>query len=147
MLRNIPAILTPPLYDILYSMGHGDRIVIVDANFPASSNAQRLCMMPQLGACETLALLLQFIKVDTFIQNPVTYMEVVPDDPYTPDIWQDFSRIFAEGSDVPVNPAFLSREAFYSATKDAYAVIATGERRRYANIILTKGIIEYGLMG
>ena len=37
MLRNIPPILSPELLKVLAEMGHGDTIVIGDANFAAAS--------------------------------------------------------------------------------------------------------------
>ena len=41
MLRNIPPILSPELLKVLAEMGHGDTIVIVDANFAAASMAKK----------------------------------------------------------------------------------------------------------
>ena len=37
MLKGIPHIIPPELLKILCEMGHGDRLVIADANFPAQS--------------------------------------------------------------------------------------------------------------
>jgi L-fucose mutarotase len=42
MLKGIPPILSPDFLKILLEMGHGDEIVIADANYPAASNARRL---------------------------------------------------------------------------------------------------------
>ncbi|MCD7793761.1 MAG: fucose isomerase, partial [Alistipes sp.] len=42
MLKNIPSVLSPELLKILMEMGHGDEIVLGDANFPAASTARRL---------------------------------------------------------------------------------------------------------
>lgn len=41
MLRNIPPILSPELLKVLAEMGHGDTIVIGDANFAAASMAKK----------------------------------------------------------------------------------------------------------
>ncbi len=38
-------------------------------------------------------------------------------------------------------PDTLERFAFYEAAKQAFAIVQTGERRPYGNIILTKGVI------
>ena len=35
MLKHIPTILSPELVKYLMEMGHGDEVVIADANFPA----------------------------------------------------------------------------------------------------------------
>ena len=37
MLKNIPKILSPDLLSVLARMGHGDEIILSDANFPAMS--------------------------------------------------------------------------------------------------------------
>ncbi len=42
MLRNIPACISPDLMHALMSMGHGDEIVLADADFPAATNSKRL---------------------------------------------------------------------------------------------------------
>ena len=42
MLKGIDPVLGPDLLAILRAMGHGDEIVIADANFPAAANARRL---------------------------------------------------------------------------------------------------------
>ncbi|MBP0651294.1 fucose isomerase, partial [Mycobacterium tuberculosis] len=36
----------------------------------------------------------------------------------------------------------LERFAFYARARQAYAIVATGERRLYGNIILKKGVIR-----
>ncbi len=37
MLKGIPKILSPELLKVLAEMGHGDRLVLSDGNFPAES--------------------------------------------------------------------------------------------------------------
>jgi len=57
MLRGISPLLTSDLLHILASMGHGDRIAIVDANFPAA--AGRLLHLPGVDAAVALAAVLR----------------------------------------------------------------------------------------
>ena len=47
MLKNLDPLLSPDLLFVLAAMGHGDELAIVDANFPALSNARRLIRRPQ----------------------------------------------------------------------------------------------------
>ncbi|MBZ2071865.1 fucose isomerase, partial [Streptococcus sanguinis] len=42
MLKHIPTILSPELVKYLMEMGHGDEVVIADANFPAHRIGQRV---------------------------------------------------------------------------------------------------------
>jgi L-fucose mutarotase len=46
----------------------------------------------------------------------------------------------AEGKSIKVTE--MERFAFYERARGAYAMIATGERRLYGNIILVKGVIR-----
>ncbi len=141
MLKNIDPIITAPLLTVLKEMGHGDEIVVVDTNFPASSVGQRIIHMPGLEAKRVVDAILSLMPLDTFVDSPAATMR--PGDP------KDASAIFqqfqdscdkAEGRKVSVEP--VERFAFYERARRAYAVVATGERRLYGNIILTKGIIR-----
>lgn len=141
MLNGIPRIIPPELLKILAEMGHGDEIVLADGNFPAVSMGQRVVRCDGSGAPELLDAILQLFPLDTFVPKPVGFMQVVPGDPYKPEIWEEYRRVFARhGYDDPVE--YIERFAFYDRTRQAYAVVAAGEMARYANVILKKGIIE-----
>jgi L-fucose mutarotase len=142
MLLNLPKMLVPELYGILYSMGHGDQIVIADANFPAATNAKRLCVMPGLSATEMLELILAFIPIDTYVPHPVTYMAVAEGDSYVPDIQADFARIMKAKTGSAPDALSVPRADFYRMARESYAVAITGEHRLYGNIIVAKGVIS-----
>ncbi|MCV6604339.1 MAG: fucose isomerase [Porticoccaceae bacterium] len=141
MLKNIPPLLGPELLKLLRAMGHGDEIAIVDANYPADSNAQRLVRLDGATATETLQAILSVLPLDTFVDHPVHTMQVVGDANAVPDIVSEFHSIVARQESNPVQPATLERFAFYDRVKNAYAIVSTGETRLYGNILLTKGII------
>lgn len=42
MLKGIPSLISPEMLKILMEMGHGDKLVLGDGNFPAASCAKRL---------------------------------------------------------------------------------------------------------
>ena len=96
MLKGIPSVLSLELLKVLIEMGHGDEIVIADGNFPAASVAQRLIRSDGNGVPELLDAILRFFPLDTFVDNPVALMAVVPGDTYKPTIWEDYRRILAE---------------------------------------------------
>lgn len=141
MLMGIPAILQPDLLKTLMEMGHGDEIVIADGNFPAASCAARLIRSDGNGVCELLRAIVRFFPLDTFVPLPVALMAVVPGDDYVPAIQAEFRQIIAQAANPPSAFEYLGREAFYQRAKAAYAVVATSETARYANIILKKGIV------
>jgi len=141
MLKGIPAILPPELLKILMEMGHGDEIVIADGNFPAASYAQRLIRCDGHNVPELLDAILKFFPLDSYVDAPVTLMQVVPGDKVETPIWEVYKEIVTKHE--PVNNKFehIERFAFYERAKKAYAIIATGEKALYANIILKKGVV------
>ena len=141
MLKNINPLLSPELLKILRAMGHGDEIAIVDANYPAASNAQQLVRMDGCSATEVLDALLSVLPLDTYVEHPVHSMQVVGDPQAVPEIVSEFHSIVAKQESNPVVPASLERFAFYERVKTAFAVISTGETRLYGNVLLTKGVI------
>ncbi|MCP5064913.1 MAG: fucose isomerase [Ignavibacteriae bacterium] len=142
MLKNIPNILSPELLKILMEMGHGDELVIADGNFPAASMAKRLVRLDGHGVPEVLEAVLKLFPLDTFDDNPVQLMEVVPGDNIEQTIWNEYKKIIKNSSEPFDSFGFIERFIFYNRAKEAFAVVATSESALYANIILKKGIIS-----
>ncbi len=141
MLKGISPIISPELLKILMEMGHGDEICIGDGNFPAASIAQRLVRLDGHGVTEVLDAILALMPLDTYVEAPVSLMQVVPGDPVVPTIWDDYKAVVKkhEGDRKIEN---IERFAFYEKAKKCYAVVATGETAIYANIILKKGVVK-----
>lgn len=141
MLLGIPPIFSPDLFAILMEMGHGDEIVLADANFPSASIARRLVRSDGHPIVPLLDAILRFLPLDRYVREPVLCMAVVPGDETRPTIWEDYRRVLAERAAPVPELAFLERFEFYERAKQAFAVVATGERALYANIILKKGVV------
>ena len=139
MLKNVPKLLSPELLKILCEMGHGDEIVIADANFPSANYGKRVIRADGIGGIEMLDAILKMIPLDTYVDENFLLMETVQGDP-TPEIWADYYKVATE-VDENFRPGTIERFAFYDRAKQAYAVIATGESQIYANIIIKKGVI------
>jgi L-fucose mutarotase len=139
MPKSINPLLTGDLLAILSDMGHGDEIVITDANFPAASIARRLVRLPGLSATDVLAAVLSVLPLDDFVDHPAAAMDAPGE---RPAVYPEFESALkrAEGRAIALQP--VDRFAFYDRARAAYAVIATGERRLYANIILKKGVLR-----
>lgn len=140
MLKGIPSVLSPDLLKILMEMGHGDELVIGDGNFPAAGIAHRLVRLDGHDVPEILNAILKLFPLDSYVDAPITLMEVVRGDSTVPIIWEDYRRIIAEYEQAQIEK--VERFAFYERAKKAYAIIATGETALYANIILRKGVIK-----
>lgn len=145
MLKNIPAILSPDMLKVLCEMGHSDKIVIADANFPSESMGKNAIVLRADGhsATDILDAVLTLFPLDTYVDAPVTLMEVMPGDEVETPIWDDYKAIVTRYDDRGENAVGTTeRFAFYEKVKnEAYAIIATGEKALYANIILQKGVL------
>ena len=142
MLIGIDPLLGPELLCHLRAMGHGDYLLIADANFPAGS-AERLVRSEGVTAPQMLAAVLSVLPLDSFTDSAVCVMQVVGKPGTFAPITDEFRQIVAARSGQKFsNIVGLERFAFYERARGAYAVISTGERRLYGNIILQKGVIE-----
>ena len=141
MLKRIPKILSPQLVKTLMEMGHGDEIVIADANFPSCSISDNVISAAGLLGVDILHAVLQLFPLDTYVDEQVLLMEVAPGDDYMPLIWDEYESVL-NNSDESFTIGYLERFAFYERAKKSYAVIATGEEALYANIILKKGVVK-----
>jgi len=142
MLKGIDPLLSPELLHALAAMGHGDEIAIVDANFPAASTARRLIRLDGADAPAALAAILSVLPLDSFVDDPLKTMAIVGDAAKTPDAVRDFARVVERTQGRPVKLTPVERHAFYERARAAWAIVATGERRFYGNIIVTKGVID-----
>ena len=146
MLKGIPKIISPELLKVLSEMGHSDRIVIADGNFPAESMGKNAIVIRAdgHGIPELLDAILTVFPLDTYTDKPAVLMQLMERDVgrvETP-IWDEYKKIISKhddrGADALGN---IDRFDFYEEAKKCYAIIATGESAIYANIMLQKGVI------
>ena len=142
MLKNINPILSPELLKILSEMGHGDEIVIADANFPSVNYGQRVVRADGISGTQMLDAVLSVFPLDTYSEQNFILMQLVPSDvgKVNPTIWEEYKTIATKHDD-NMRLGDEERFAFYERAKKAFCVIATGEKAIYANIILKKGVI------
>jgi L-fucose mutarotase len=141
MLRGIDPILSPHLLRILRAMGHGDDVVIADANFPGESTAVEFVRLDGVDAVRTLRAVLSVLPLDSFVDDPAISMQMVNDPEGVPPVVAEFQKTIDEVADHPARIRPFERFAFYERARGAFAVIQTGERRLYGNLILKKGVI------
>lgn len=142
MLIGIPSIISPELLKVLMEMGHGDEIVLADANFPAASHAQRLIRCDGHPIPELLDGILRLFPLDPYVAKPAALMEVVPGDTVETPIWDVYGTRIRERAGLESPFETVERFAFYERARKAYAIVATGEGALYANLILKKGVIS-----
>ncbi|XID94058.1 L-fucose mutarotase [Paenibacillaceae bacterium WGS1546] len=142
MLKGISSLISPELLKILMEMGHSDEIVLADGNFPAASHARRLVRADGHGAPELLDAILRLFPLDQYVDKPVALMKVMPGDTVETPIWSVYAEIIEARTGLAAPFEEVERFAFYERAKQAYAIVATGERALYANLILKKGVIS-----
>ena len=143
MLKNIPPLLTPDALHALASMGHGDDVAIVDANFPAAGLAckggARLVQLAGANATQVLQAVLQVLPLDDFVPQAAWTMQVVGDASAVPEPVAEFAAALRQAGEAPA--ATLERFEFYQRAQAAFLILRTGESRKYGNIVLRKGVI------
>ena len=141
MLKNIPPLLGPDLLGILRAMGHGDEIAIVDANYPADAAGPALVRLDGVSATDVLEAVLTLMPLDDFVDEAAIVMQVVGDASARPPVVDEFDAIVKK-HEPKMGVSSLERFAFYDRVKTGYAIVQSGERRLYGNILLKKGIIR-----
>lgn len=141
MLKNIPPLLGPELLSTLRAMGHGDEIVLADANFPAEFLGPMTIRADGISATDMLDAILTVMPLDDFVEEAAIGMAVVGDPSARPPIFGEFEAILSQHEPTR-RYSTIERFAFYDRAKKAAAVVQTGEGRLYGNIILKKGVIR-----
>ncbi len=143
MLKGIPDIISPELLKILHEMGHGDELVLGDSNYPAASTARRLVRADGHRMTAVLDAILELFPLDTYVERPVAVMQRVPGDKTPSDVHDEVRAIVRrrdERGDGAVEE--VERFAFYARAKEAYAVVATTEKKAYGCVIVKKGVVR-----
>ncbi len=141
MLKNIPTNISADLIKVLMAMGHGDELVIADANYPAFAYPDIVVDCTGQNIPELLTSILSLIPLDQYVENPTTFMAVLPNDPYIPEIWDTYREIGKKYEQDGLREVTINKFDFYDQSQKAYAVIKTSEKALYANVILKKGVL------
>lgn len=137
MLRNIPACISPDLMHALMSMGHGDEIILADADFPGPALSKRLIRADGVPLTDLLAAILPFFPLDGFVKHPAAVMDYRPWSAAEPDSYVKFRETFTAQKCLVPEFELVERFAFYERARQVYAVVMTAERD--GNLILKKG--------
>ena len=140
MLKGISPLISPQLLEVMARMGYGDELVLADAHFPGESLGKRVIRADGLRVADLLEAILPLFELDSYIPHPVIMMEPVAGDQSDPKVEASYRK-----SIVVTYPGLppikrIDRYAFYDRTKNAFAIVMTGETAKYGNIILIKGV-------
>jgi L-fucose mutarotase len=146
MLKGIDATISAELLHVLMLMGHGDDLVVCDVNHPAASIARhttygRLIDMSGCDLPRAVAAILTLMPLDTFVEEPVMRMRIVGDPQGVAPVFARMQATLDKAEGRPVRMGALERFAFYTAAKQAFAIIRTSDPGPYGCFILRKGVV------
>lgn len=148
MLKGISPILSPDLIKVLMEMGHDDAIVLVDANFTAVRLAQGkpLLRLPGITMASAVQAIVSVLPLVADENHPVGFMQVSGSPQGYRSALQREVLALVEPSFLPgQSTEAIERYAFYERTRQAYAIVVTGELQPFGNFLLRKGVIGENL--
>jgi len=142
MLINIDPILSPELLHALRSMGHGDKLVLADANFPSASLAKKLIRLDGVNIPNAAKAILSVLPLDSFVDYPIERMEIDDNPDEINDVHQDLIDVLKISAGNKWKVGSIERFKFYEEAKQAYMIVSTTDARAFGCFIITKGVIK-----
>ncbi len=133
------ALIHPEILAALGRAGHGSQILIADGNYPFSTGANPLATRVYLNLSPGVLTSTEVLGVLNLAIPIEAATVMMPADGLEAPIFEEFRRILPQG----LTLGTLERFAFYDAARaqNVALVLATGEQRIYANILVTIGVI------
>ena len=139
MLKGISRYIGPELLAVLHQMGHGDEIILADAHFPGHSMGPQVLRADGVAVATLLDGILPLFELDSYA-TPLIMMEVVSGDTLDPNVEEDYMQVVRNYAPDAPAPERIERHAFYARARQAFAIVLTGETRKYGNLLLKKGV-------
>ena len=140
MLKNISPLFSPELLATIYSMGHGEELVLADAHFPCHQFNDHVIRADGLSVTDLLAAILPLYELDGYAPSAVIMMEAVSGDTLDPAVEKCYLQPILANTELDIEVLRVERFAFYERVKNAHCVVATGDTAKYGNIIIKKGV-------
>jgi len=133
-------LLHPEILEALGAAGHGSRVLIADGNYPFTTGAGPAARRVYLNLRPGLVSVLDVLETVVSVIPVESAMVMVPSEGPEPTIHAEMRKLLP--ADVPMQKKW--RMGFYEEAKspDTALVIATGEQRVYANILLVIGVVK-----
>ena len=134
-------LLHPEILSALGSNGHGSKLLIADGNYPFTTGVPEKARKVFLNLSPGMLSVIDVLKVINDVAPVESYLVMLPPDGAPQAIHEEFQSILGEGT--PVTK--VKRFDFYkeARSEDTFLVIATGEMRRFANILITIGVVKF----
>ncbi|WP_112134640.1 RbsD/FucU domain-containing protein [Glycomyces dulcitolivorans] len=130
-------LIHPPILAALAAAGHGSRVLIADGNYPAATARNPLAALVHLNLRPGV------LTVDEILDPLLTAVVIESAAVMSPPDRRPVAAHAGFQAAMPgVEIVQLDREPFYAESRggDVALVIASGDRRAYANLLLTIGV-------
>jgi L-fucose mutarotase len=117
MLINIDPILSPDVLSTLRKMGHGDKLILCDSNFPAYSNNSRVHRMDGVDAARAAKAILSVFPLDSFIESPIQRMEIDGNPGEINEVHQELMEVTKKIAGEHWKVSSIERFKFYEEAK------------------------------
>jgi L-fucose mutarotase len=141
LLRGVDPLLSGDLLRILDDMGHGDRLLLVDRNYPAASSGKPVVRLGEVSILRAATAILSVFPLDSFIAHPLERMEVEDDPARTTPTQDELLALASTAEGRELEYGIVPRLDFYERASSAYAVVHTLDAVPYGCFILHKGVI------
>lgn len=142
MLKNIPPLLTPELLWSIAAMGHGDRLAVVNANYPAYSKHERVIALAGVSLVDAIASILQLLPVDDIGDRPAVRMVGDGQLGEVPQVHRDVQRVLDAAEGRAVEMSALERTPFFEQAGSCFAAVQTSDNRPFGCFVFTKGVVR-----
>ncbi len=142
MLIKIDPILGPDVLHTLRAMGHGDKLILCDSNFPAYSMNSLVHRLDGVDAARAAKAILSIFPLDSFVEFPILRMQIDNKPDELNEVHREIVEVTksVEGENWKIGS--IERFKFYEEAKKAFAIITTNETRPFGCFILTKGVVK-----
>ena len=132
-------LIHPEVIAFLAGAGHGARVLIADANFPASTKVGPNTRVVYLNLSPGIPTATQVLEAVLSAINVEEAAVMQPEKGGDPPIFAEFEKLLPSGMKLKR----LERFTFYEAVmeSDTALIIQTGEQKLYANLLLTLGVV------
>jgi L-fucose mutarotase len=133
-------LIHPEILAALGAAGHGARVLIADGNYPFSTGSHEGAKRVYLNLRPGMVTVPDVLEALVAVLPVESALVMVPSEGPEPEIFAEFLRLLPAG--VPLEKKW--RLNFYEEARspDTALVIATGEQRIYANILLVIGVVR-----
>jgi L-fucose mutarotase len=139
MLLGIDPLLSGELLKLLDEMGHGDKVAVVDCNYPAFTPGRPVVQLGDITVTRAVEAILSVIPLDQSTSSPVECMRA-EDGTFTGgqhEVLATVRRVHRKDLEL----ALVDRIDFYRLVASVSAIVRTLDSQPYGCFILHKGVI------